>query len=284
MVKIKIWFFTGLVFSFLLSGCSWFVTRKEADQMKIRVEKISEELKQRRKEEKVFGEAIVNAKKELSKVSEARERYRKEQTAFIRKVHLLLSKLNVNIRTFEVNLASLKKKVDKTLKKEVEEIETIFKERAAELQELGKKFNLLIANYIKDSPQKFLKYYKAFAVAKEWKSLNRHLALMKLKYPSSNEMEEGLIFALKKLNEAKEYGKVIIYCGLYRRLFSQGPHYPLSLLMEAEAKYAIMNCSDAIKLLEEFSKKFPNHKQFSKVKKLQQDISSKLHSKMYCAK
>ncbi len=283
-MKIKIWFLTGLVFSFLLPGCSWFVTRKEADQMKIRVEKISEELKQRRKEEKAFGEAIVNAKKELSKVAEARERYRKEQTAFIRKVHLLLSKLNVNIRTFEVNLASLKKKVDKTLKKEVEEIETIFKERAEELQELEKKFNLLIANYIKESPKKFLKYIKAFAVAKKWKSLNRHLALMKLKFPSSNEMEEGLVFALKKLNEAKEYGKVIIYCGLYRRLFSQGPNYPLVLLMEAEAKYAIMNCSDALKLLKEFSNKFPNHKQLSKVKKLQQEISSKLHSKMYCTK
>ncbi|MBU1239956.1 hypothetical protein KJ865_09620, partial [Myxococcota bacterium] len=139
--------YIGIVFSFFLfsgGGCSYVVTRDEVTDLKSRVGRMSEMVKQRRLEEKQLGEAVGKARRELVRIMEARDRYQTSQADFIRKVRSDLALLRTRLASLERTLAGLKGTVDGGLKREADETAAVLKARARELVDLENSLSALV--------------------------------------------------------------------------------------------------------------------------------------------
>jgi chaperonin cofactor prefoldin len=273
-----------LILLFMTQGCAFFVSRKEADQMSTRIGRISKLLKKRRKEEKSLGESIGKAKKELNRIMEMRELYRRDQTEFIHSMKKHLANLQKRLGFLEGSLNKLDGRVSKSLKKEVDDTASVLRQRARELLELERNLSVIVKTKLKVTPEDLLKIIKALSLAKEWKLVNGHLGVFIVKYRGHKLLGQALWFSSDQMFKVKEYGKVVIYTSIYLKSFSNGKNLPQILKIAGQANYALSICTKAVTYLEQFISSYPNHKLFGVVKKQLDIIKSQLHSRQYCAK
>jgi hypothetical protein len=283
-MKIRI-IFILFILSFLSSGCYHFVvSRKEADEMKLRITKISLMQKKRRQEEKSLGEAILKAKKELIKVRTARENYRNKQVVFIQKVRNKLRIIELNLNRFKKEFNNLNNKVKTSLQKDITETSKVLKQRAKELVELENTLIAGISVSTKLKPKDLFTIIKALIVQKEWKLVNGYLALFSKKHKTHKIHEKTLLFVQSKLFKNKEYGKVIIYSRYFQRIFPGSKNNSIILYLYAKSEYKFSNCKKSIVLLKSLILKYPAFKNINEVKKLLKTIKSQSHSRQFCTK
>ncbi|MBN2723940.1 MAG: hypothetical protein JXR95_07730 [Deltaproteobacteria bacterium] len=269
---------------FPLEGCSLIVTRTEADQMKTRIERISQMLKKRRLEEKSLGEAILKARRQLNDLKDLREKYRLEQELFISKVRKSLDNLNESLSSLEKKVSSMDLETVSSLKRDIADVSKVLELRAKELIEYEKELKSIVNTAVKMSSEDVQKIIMALAKAKEWKLMHGQIALMTVKFSHHSDFSKALSFAVTELFTNGEYAKVILYSALFLRNFPDDPEKEKILFLQGSSYFKFMNCTLAIAVLNDYLKLYPKGKDVKKALEILDTIKKNRHSKQYCAR
>ncbi|MBU1221431.1 hypothetical protein KKF34_15415 [Myxococcota bacterium] len=268
----------------LSQSCSLIVTRSEADEMKLRIQKISDIVKKRRQEEKSIGEAIEKARRQLNELRELREKYRSEQEKFITKVRLSLDTLNKTLSGIEKKVETMDSSTVKTLRTEIADVSRVLEQRAAELLQYEDALKSITTATVKMSAEHISKIVQALAVAKEWTIMHGQIAILTVKYGTTADFAKALIFSIEELYKANEHAKVILYSALYLRQFPAEASRGRVMFLQGNSYYKFMNCSNAITVLSDYLRQFPADNDAKEAKTLLTTIKSNKHSKQFCAR
>lgn len=273
-----------IIFTIFSQGCSMIVTRSEADEMKLRIQKISAIVKKRRLEEKSIGESIEKAKRQLNELRELREKYRSEQEKFITKVRLSLETLNKTLAELEKKVENLDSDTVKKLRTEIADVSKVLEQRASELLQYEDALKAITSATVKMSAEHISKIVQALAVAKEWAIMHGQIAVLTVKYPTSPDFAKALVFSIEELYKANEHAKVILYSALFQRQFPSDSNRARVMFLSGNSYYKFMNCSNAISVLTDYVRQFPADKDAKEAGVLLKTIKANKHSKQFCAR
>ena len=268
-------------------GCSYFVTRYQGDQMRARLNRISELLAERRRQARELEEAVIKARRELEEVRTARTRYRREQVQFIEKAQIRLAKIQKQLGILETKLRDLQGKVDGDLKTALEDTDRVLKDRAAELSQLEQALGAVVEQAEPSALEDLLVVVDSLGKSKQWKLMMRYIQLVRVKATAAGKPEyygKALYTGAYEAYQAQEYPKTVVLGRAYERAMPEGELLPDVLLMMASSQYALENCTPALRILGRFIARFPNHARASEALRLQQTIKSQLHSRQHCAR
>ncbi|MBU1242698.1 outer membrane protein assembly factor BamD [Myxococcota bacterium] len=267
----------------LLPSCAWFVSRKEADDMGLRVERVSSAFAARSADEATLKENLARLKVELEKIREERENYMGRQAQFMEDVRGKIDDLQTRVQALEQRLAAATGKVDSELFRQLQAVTAALAARAQEITELERlsRETAWVSSQLK--PEELGDVIAALAAAKQWKLAQGHLALMIQKHPGSPQLGVTVAGLAETAFSDSEFAKVVLYADLYRRLFPSGPSVARVTFLLAQAHAQFMDCARAIPTLKAYVASYPDAADFQAAQALLENLEKMRHSRQVCA-
>jgi hypothetical protein len=272
-----------VLFVLLLPSCAWFVSRKEADDMELRVGRVSSAFAARSADEATLKANLARLKDELAKIREERENYRGRQAQFMEDVRTKLDALQVRVQELEKRLAAASGRVDSDLFRQLQAITAALAARAQEITELEKlsRETAWVSSQLK--PEELRDVVAALAAAKQWKLAHGHLALMIQKHPGAAPLAEAIASLTEAAFAESEFAKVVLYADLYRRQFPAGAAVARLTYLLAQAHAQFMDCAKAIPTLKVYVTSWPQDADFQAARTLLEHLEKMRHSRQVCA-
>lgn len=267
----------------LLPSCAWFVSRKEADGMELRVTRVSEAFAARSTDEATLQDNLARVKQELEKIREERENYLQRQAQFMEEVRDRFEELQDRVQAFEKRLAALNGRVDTELARQLQDVLTALTARAAELAELEKLAREVAWVSTQLKAEELADVVAALAAAKQWRLAHGHLALMLQRHPGAAPTGAAIAGLVETATGVSELSKVVLYAELYRRLFPAGPALARVTFRLAQAHAAFMDCAKAIPTLKAYLAAHPEGADFQDASTLLEHLEKMRHSRQVCA-
>ncbi len=271
-----------LVTVLLLPSCAWFVSRKEADELGQRVERVSSAFAARSADEATLRENLTRVKLELEKIREERAGYRGRQVQFMEETRGRLDDLTARVQDLEKLLAAVTGRVDAELHAQLQAVLAALATRAAELTELEALSREVAWVSTQLKPEELAEVVAALAAAKQWKLAHGHLALLLQRHPGAPQTGAALAGLVEACVAASEFAKAILYADLYRRQFPTGPAADRVTFRLAQAHAQFMDCAKAIPTLKAYLAAYPGGTDLQAATALLEHLEKMRHSRQVC--
>ncbi len=266
-----------------LPSCAWFVSRKEASDMDLRVQRVSSAFSARSTDEATLRENLAKLKVELEQIREEREKYMGRQAQFMEEVRTKFEQLQLRVLELEKRLAAASGRMDTELVKQLQEVVAALAARAQEITELEKMAREVAWVSTQLKPEELQEVVAALAAARQWKLAQGHLALMIQRHPGSPQLAATVAILTETALTASEFAKVVLFADLYRRLFPAGPAVARVTFLLAQAHAQFMDCAKAIPTLKAYVTAYPDAADFEAAKALLEQLEKMRHSRQVCA-
>ncbi len=275
--------FMLIVFPAILPSCAWFVSRKEADEVSSRVERVSRAFAERSADEKALRENLQKVKTELENIREEREVYMTRQAEFMEEVRVRLDGLQARLRELEGRLAASQGQVDSQLQKQIRDVTEALLARAQEISELEKLSRDTAWVATKLSPEDMRDLVVALARGGQWRLAHGHLAMFIQKYSGHATLAETIALLTAHAFDTNELTRVVQYADLYRRMFPAGAAVDRQTWLLSQTYAKFMDCERAIATLKSFVDAYPKSPDFQPAKELLEHLEKMRHSRQVCA-
>lgn len=266
-----------------LPSCAWFVSRKEADGMELRVTRVSEAFAARSTDEAALQDNLARVKQELEKIREERENYLQRQAQFMEEVRDRFEDLQTRVEAFEKRLAAVSGRMDTELARQLQDVLAALAARAAELAELEKLAREVAWISTQLKPEELADVVAALAAAKQWRLAHGHLALLIQRHPGAAPTGAAIAGLVETASATAELSRVVLYAELYRRQFPAGPAVARVTFRLAQAHAAFMDCAKAIPTLQGYLTAHPKGEDLQAASELLEHLEKMRHSRQVCA-
>ncbi len=267
----------------LVFGCSHFVSRKEADEMALRVEKVSQAYEQRTADEATLRENLARLKAELEKIREERAQYREKQSLFMDEIRARMDDLRKRVLELEQRVNAAAGRLDDEVVRQVAQLTEALSQRVREIAELEALSREAAWASTQLGPEDLRDVVLALGAARQWKLAHGHLALLLQKHPGTPAAGEAVSGVAETAFRLNEFTRVILYADLYRRTFPNGPAAARMVWLLAQAHVQFMDCAKAIPTLEGYLAAWPQGTDAEAARKQLEYLKSMRHSRQVCA-
>lgn len=267
----------------LLAGCTYFVSRREANDMAMRVERIAQAYENRAANEATLRQNLAKVKTELEKIREERALYREKQSQFMDEIRERMDDLRKRVLELEQRVHEASGRIDDTLARQITQLTDALAQRVREIAELETFAREVAWVSTQLGPEDLRDMVLALALAKQWKLAHGHLALLLQKHPGTTAANDAIAGMAETTFKLNEFSKVIQYTELYRRTFPAGTALPRMVWLLAQAHVQFMDCAKAIPLLENYLNSWSDHTDAPAVRQQLEYLKSMRHSRQVCA-
>lgn len=267
----------------VLLGCSQFVSRREANDAALRVERIAQAYEARTADEAQLRANLAKLRTELEKIREERTQYRERQSQFMDEIRERMDDLRKRVQELEQRVAAATGRMDEGLAGQIAQVTEALSQRVQELAELDALAREAAWVSTQLGPEELRDMVLALAAARQWKLAHGHLALLLQKHPGTPALSDAIAGMAETAFKVNEFSKTILYADLYRRTFPNGAGAARMVWILAQAHVQFMDCAKAIPTLESYLASWPDGPDAQAAQKQLEYLKSMRHSRQVCA-